>query len=70
MKKPKLDKITDLFKSGQDFELSRSEYIKLTGADIPQSKSYTEKRSAVAKRANEYGYSLEIVPEIIAFKKK
>ena len=55
--------------SGEDFTLSRPEYLKLTGVDIPQDKSYTEKRSAVAKRAKECGYVLEVIPEQLVFKR-
>lgn len=37
--------------------------------DIPQSKSYTENKSAVAKRANDYNYRLKVKSEIIEFTK-
>lgn len=70
MKHPKLDGISEKFKSGEDFTLSRSQYIAMTGADIPQGKYYTEKQSAVAKRANLYGYRIIVVPEVLEFIKK
>ena len=41
----------------------------MTGIDIPKSKYYTEKRSAVAKRAKEYGYTLTVIPERLVFSK-
>lgn len=54
---------------GRDFKIDRQEYIKLTGVDIPQKKSYAEKDSAVAKSAKKYGYEIHIIPEVIEFKK-
>ena len=44
-RKPNLLSIEPLFKKGNDFKLTRQEYIKKTGIDIPQDKNYTEKRS-------------------------
>ena len=51
MKIPNMDKIIALLEKGDNFSLNRSQYKRMTGADIPKSKSYTEKRSAVSKRA-------------------
>lgn len=69
-KKPILDGIISEMKKGKDFTLTRSQYLSLTGTDIPQDKSYTEKRSAVAKRAAENGYYIQVVPEVLQFRKK
>ena len=69
LKKPKLEKIEELLKQGKNFSLTRERYISLTGMDIPQSKSYTENKSAVAKRANDYNYRLKVKSEIIEFTK-
>jgi len=69
MGKPKLDIIKEKIMNGKDFELTRAQYYSLTGADIPQNKNYTEKRSAVAKLAREFEYEVIIIPERIQFKK-
>ncbi len=69
-KKPKLGEIEKIFKRGENFEIARSKYITLTGVDIPQEKSYTEKHSAVSKLAERYGYTVKVIPEILVFEKK
>ena len=70
MRKPNLDLVIKMFEKGKTFRITRAEYIKLTGADIPQQKSYTEKRSAVAKRAHDFGYDVEVIPEVLIFNKR
>ena len=67
--RPKLDKIVERMERGKDFTITRPEYIAITGIDLPQDKSYTEKRSAVAKRAKECGYAIEVIPEKLVFRK-
>ena len=69
-KRPVLDGIKKRMTKGKDFQLTRTQYIQSTGIDIPQDKSYTEKRSAIAKVANENGYEVEVIEEIIKFRKK
>lgn len=69
MKHPDLKEIKKLLEKNQDFSLTAAQYKRQTGADIPKGKSYTEKRSAVAKEAEKYGFQVEVVPEIIKFKK-
>ena len=68
-RKPDLSEIEKKFQSGQSFSIDRTEYIRLTGIDIPQDKRYTEKQSAVSKLAQKHGYWVEVVPEILNFKK-
>lgn len=67
MVKPKLDKIVKQMELGKDFELNSQEYKKKTQADFPKDKNYAEKRSAVAKKAKEYGYHIEVIPQRIRF---
>ena len=69
LKHPKLDKIEDKLLTGNDFVLSRAQYIRLTGIDIPEDKSYTEKRSAVARKAKAYGYVITVIPEKLEFRR-
>lgn len=69
MKHPKLDGIIEKLKSGVNFSLNRSQYIEMTGIDIPQNKYYTEQASAIAKRAKQFGYKIVVIPEVIEFVK-
>ena len=69
-KHPKLDEIKKRMQKGKDFQLTRTQYIQSTGVDIPQDKSYTEKRSAVAKIAQEAGFEVQIIEEVIQFKSR
>lgn len=68
-KKPKLDKIEERLKQNKNFEITRDNYVSLTGTDTPQNKNYTEKRSAVSKIAAKYGYSVRVKTEILVFEK-
>lgn len=68
--RPDLAGIRRQMAKGKDFQLTRDQYIRSTGIDIPQNKSYTENDSAVAKAAKENGYELEVVEERLLFKKK
>ena len=67
--KPNLNSIVRRLDDGEDFSMTREQYINSTGADLPQSKSYTEKKSAVAKRAHERGFTVTVIPEVIMFHK-
>ena len=69
MSKPKLGKIEEIMEKGKNFTITRAQYINYTGADIPQDKNYTKKRSAIAKMARLYGYDIEVIPETLSFKK-
>ena len=67
--RPNLIQIEKRMQNGKNFTLTRADYIKLTGVDIPQDKYYTERRSAVARRARDNGYVIEVIPEKLVFKK-
>lgn len=69
MKNPKLGKIINLMERGADFDLTNQQYKTKTGAEFPKSKSYAEKRSAVARTAKEYGFQIEVIPQKIKFRK-
>ena len=69
MKHPDLTQIIKKMQEGKNFELTRGQYLKYTGRDIPQNKSYTEHRSAVATKAKELGYKIIVVPEKMIFKR-
>ncbi len=66
-KRPNLSGMKKYFVKGNDFCINRDQYIKITGIDIPQGKSYTENKSAVAKMADQYGYKVKVIPEKLEF---
>ena len=68
-RRPNLDSIVKRLDEGKDFFITRVDYIKETGVDIPQDRRYTENRSAIAKKAHERGYSIKVVPEVLCFEK-
>ena len=70
MRHPKLGGLIEKMKRGKDFSITREQYIKMTGVDIPQNKYYTEKSSAIAKAAEDNGYTVEVIPERLKFHKK
>ena len=67
---PDLTKIIAKMQTGEDFTINRPQYLAWTGVDIPERKYYTEKKSAVARRAEEMGYKVEVIPEQLVFTKK
>lgn len=68
-KKPNLKSLESFFEKGKDFELTDAQYEKKTGAPLPKGKSYTTKKSALAKEANCHGYFLEVIEKKVLFKK-
>lgn len=66
-KHPDLSGIEKMLRSGEDFSLTSSQYEKSTGSPIPKYRYYAEHRSAVAKRAESFGYRVEVVPAVIRF---
>lgn len=62
-KKPKLEKLDYLFNRGEDFELTGTQYKKLTGVDLPKSKSYLCNDSALARWADKKGFVIKDVQE-------
>ncbi len=69
MSQPKLGQIIEMLEKGKPFVLTDAQYKAKTGLNIPKGKSFVEKRSAVAKRAKEYGFLIEYSPAKIEFKK-
>lgn len=66
-KGPNLSAIIEMMQSNQDFSLTQAQYQHSTGAPLPKERSYTEKRSAVARCAKEHGFRVEVIPETIQF---
>ena len=67
-KKPKLENLNNLFESGKDFSLTDAQYEKKTGAMLPKNKKYILNNSALARKAKEYGYSLELIEKEVILK--
>lgn len=70
-----LHNLDKYFDDGNDFEFTKEEYEKITGAIISNDLNYMKKKSALAKKTKENGFTLEIKPiEVnpmrIYFKKK
>lgn len=65
--RPNLSGIEEMMRSNKDFSLTSVQYEHSTGIPLPKDKSYTEKRSAVAKCARQHGFRVEVVPATIQF---
>lgn len=61
---PKIKGLDDLFASGKTFELTESQYEMKTGAPFPKDPIYLRNRSAIAKRARQNGYEIEVTEVI------
>lgn len=70
MPAPKLDKIIELLESGEPFSLTESQYKSNTGLSIPKDSSYVVRKSAVAKKAQEYGYKITVRQRTLSFEKE
>lgn len=68
-KQPNFTKLYPLFEANSDFSLMEKQYEKLTGAPMPKELRYLLKGSAVAKKAAEHGYVLQVNERTMSFKK-
>ena len=68
-KKPNLQGLESFFEKGKDFRLTDSEYEKLTGTMLPKNSSYLKNRSALARKAESEGYSIEVIEKTVILKK-
>lgn len=67
-----LSAITHLLGQGQQFELTEEQYEAIVKRPLPQT-NYLKKRSSVAKKAKEFGFSIEVedrIHRVLIFKKK
>lgn len=69
-KHPKLEMLEKLFDSGKDFELTDAQYERKTGAPLPKNSHYLVTDSALARKAEEKGYKLELIEKRVIFTKK
>lgn len=70
MPAPKLEEVIELLELGEPFSLTESQYKVKTGLNIPKNNKYVVEKSAVARKAMEYGYKLKIQERIILFEKE
>lgn len=69
MRYPNLAKIEKMLDKGEDFSLTMEQYKQKTGADFPKDKHYAENKSAIAKKAEDRGFKVVVIPSHIEFKK-
>ncbi len=69
-KHPKLEKLDYLFNTQNEFSLSDSQYEAKTGIRLPKDLNYLLRNSALAKKCNNLGFSIEVQEKIVYFKKK
>lgn len=69
-KHPKLENLDYLFKTKDNFSLTDSQYEAKTGTRLPKNLNYLLNNSALAKRCNNLGYSIEVQEKIVYFTKK
>ena len=75
-KRPEVDKLDYLFEQKIDFELTGSLYEEITGVALPKKNSYIKNQSALANKADKFGYEITdvqdkaIIEKIVYLKKK
>lgn len=67
MAKPNLSEIERRLNYGDDFSLTDAQYKKQAGLALPKRKDYLEKKSAVAKLAKTFGFSIKVQEKTIFF---
>ena len=68
-KKPQLEKLDSLFAKGNNFSLTDAQYEKKTGTQLPKDKYYLLNKSALAKKAEKEGYTIELIEKKVILKK-
>jgi len=68
--KPKLDEIEKMLAKGITFSLTEAQYEKKTGARLPKDNGYLVRKSALAKRCEEYGYMLRLQEKVVYLEKR
>ncbi|MBR2304496.1 MAG: hypothetical protein IJ871_05105 [Ruminococcus sp.] len=69
MSRPDLTKVRKMLEAGEEFSLTEKQYLKKTGTNIPKDGYYLTHKSAVARAAQENGYSIEVQERTILFRK-
>ena len=68
-RKPDFEKMEAYFDKGKDFRLTEAQYEKLTGTRLPKGTYYLKNKSALANRAKEKGYWVEVIEKEVILKK-
>lgn len=58
--RPNLESLDFLFDKMESFELTDTQYKKKTGLSLPQNSNYLIKKSALAKKCKEKGFTLKL----------
>ena len=58
-----------LFEANQEFSLTESQYKKSVGKPLPKDIYYLKNKSALSKKAKEYGYCIAVKEKTICLKK-
>ena len=71
MGRPKVNKLDHLFETNKEFTLSEDDYKRITGEYLPKSGNYYIcHRSAIARQAKKFGYTIVVNTKILTFKKQ
>ena len=62
-------KFLPLLESNEEFSITEKQYLKNTGWEMPKDTYYLKNHSALSKKAQEYGYSIEVNERTIILKK-
>lgn len=63
-------KIIPLFESKSEFSITEKQYFKDTGRGLPKDTYYLKNSSALAKKAKEFGYLIEVKERTIILKRR
>ena len=69
-KHPKLENLNALFQANHDFSLTDEQYENRTGIPLPKKTDYILKRSALAKKCKELGYTITVQEKRVFFRKE
>lgn len=67
---PNLKEIEKQLQTGVDFSLTDNQYLKSTGLSIPKDDVYLKSKSAISKKAEQYGYKIQLIEKTLIFKKE
>jgi len=62
-------KFLPLLESNEEFSITEKQYLKNTGREMPKDTYYLKHTSALSRKAEKYGYSIEVNERTIIFKK-
>ena len=69
-KHPRLENLNYLFRTNNDFSLTDEQYERKTGIPLPKKTDYILKRSALARKCKELGYTMTVQEKIVFFRKE